>query len=96
MKTGYLYILANKHHTVFYTGVTSDLMQRIYQHKNGDGAKFTKKYNVTKLMFYDEFPTMFEAIAEEKRVKKWHRSWKIELIKSMNPEIKDLWDDIYS
>jgi len=96
MKTGYIYILSNKHRTVFYTGVTSDLMQRIYQHKFLKGSKFTSKYNVHDLMYYDEFPTMYEAIAAEKRIKKWHRAWKLELIRTINPEMKDLWEDMHN
>ncbi|MBO6792638.1 MAG: GIY-YIG nuclease family protein [Balneolaceae bacterium] len=95
MKPGYMYILANKHRTVFYTGVTSALINRIYQHKFEKGSKFTSKYNVHDLMYYTEFPSMYEAIAAEKRVKKWKRAWKIELIKTINPEMKDLWEDIY-
>jgi len=95
-KTGYVYILSNKHRTVFYTGVTSDLLERVNQHRNGNGSAFTKKYNITELLFFDEFPTMYEAISAEKRVKKWRRSWKIDLIKTINPEMKDLWFEIYT
>ena len=95
-KQGYIYILSNKHHTVFYTGVTSDLMTRISQHRKGEGSYFTKKYNVDKLLYYDEFPTMYEAISAEKRVKKWRRVWKVDLIKTINPEMIDLWNEIYS
>ena len=94
-KTGYIYILSNKHRTVFYTGVTSDLLRRVNQHRKGEGSDFTKRYNIYELLFYDEFPTMHEAIAAEKRVKKWKRAWKIDLIKTINQEIKDLWEDIY-
>jgi putative endonuclease len=95
-KPGYIYILSNKHHTVFYTGVTSDLLTRIDQHREGEGSKFTKKYNTTKLLYYDEFPTIYEAICAEKRVKKWRRAWKIDLIKTINPDLLDLWKVIYS
>ncbi|MEQ9309338.1 MAG: GIY-YIG nuclease family protein [Balneolaceae bacterium] len=95
MKSGYVYILANKHRTVFYTGVTSNLLQRIYQHKHEKGSKFTARYNVHELIFYEEFPTMYEAISAEKKLKKWKRAWKLDLIKTINPEMKDLWDDIY-
>lgn len=95
MKSGWIYILSNKRRTVFYTGVTSDLLQRIYQHKFENGSKFTQKYNVHDLLYYEEFPTMYEAINAEKKVKKWKRDWKIDLIKSMNPEFNDLLENIY-
>jgi len=96
MKHGWIYILSNKHRTVFYTGVTSDLLERVNNHRKGEGSHFTKKYNVFELLYFDEFPTIYEAIVAEKRVKKWRRSWKIELIQSINPEMKDLWDEVSS
>lgn len=92
-KTGYLYILSNKHRTVYYTGVTSQLLKRVSDHRSGNGCKFTKKYNIRALMYYEELPAMYEAIQAEKRVKKWKRAWKIELIKTINPEMVDLWDE---
>ena len=93
-KSGYLYILSNKHRTVYYTGVTSQLLIRINDHRNGMGCDFTKKYNIRELLYYEEFPTIYEAIQAEKRVKKWKRAWKIELIKSLNPEMVDLWGEV--
>ena len=93
-KTGYVYILSNKHRTVYYTGVTSQLLKRVNDHRNGDGSEFTKKYNVCQLLYYDEFPTMHKAIQAEKRIKKWKRAWKIELIKSINPKMVDLWAEV--
>jgi len=93
-KSGYVYILSNKHRTVYYTGVTSQLLIRINSHRNGNGCTFTKKYNITELLYYCDFPTMYEAIQAEKRVKKWKRAWKIELIKTINPEMIDLWDEV--
>ena len=95
-KKGFIYILSNKNRTVFYTGVTSNLLRRISEHKDGIGSSFTKRYNVTELLYYCEFQRMYEAIQSEKRVKKWHRSWKIELIKSINPDMIDLWAEISS
>ena len=64
-------------------------------HRNGIGSSFTKKYNVSELLYFEEFPTMYEAISAEKRIKKWKRSWKLELIKVINPSLKDLWPHIY-
>jgi putative endonuclease len=93
-KSGYLYILSNKHRTVYYTGVTSQLLKRIGDHRKGNGCVFTKKYNIGELLYYEDFPTMYEAIQAEKRVKKWKRTWKIDLIKTLNPKMIDLWPDV--
>lgn len=93
-KSGYVYILSNKHRTVYYTGVTSQLLKRVNDHRNGSGCEFTKKYNICELLYYDEFPTMYEAIQAEKKIKKWKRVWKIELVKSINPEMVDLWPEV--
>ena len=94
MKEGYIYILANTQRSVFYTGVTSDLINRIYKHKQGKGSIFTFKYRVHYLMYYEIHQNMYQAIQREKYIKKWKREWKLNLIKTMNPELKDLWDDI--
>jgi len=93
MKSFYVYIMTNKTHTVLYTGVTSSIIHRAYQHKNKLIAGFTKKYNVNKLIYYKEFGTATDAIAEEKRIKGWVRQKKINLINSINPEWRDLSDD---
>jgi len=94
MKPGFVYIMTNKHNTTFYTGVTSGLKERVYSHKTGTGSLFTARYNLTKLVWFDEFPTIREAIEREKQIKKWRRSWKIELIRRFNPEFRDLYDDL--
>lgn len=94
MKEGYVYILSNSKRTVLYTGVTSDLIERVYKHKQGEGCKFSAKYNTYYLMYYEIHQTMYQAITREKQIKKWNREWKINLIKSINPEMKDLWNDI--
>lgn len=86
--------MSNKHHTVFYVGVTSDLNTRVWQHKNGEGSKFTKKYNCDALMYYEFYDAIETAIAREKQLKKWKRAWKVALILKFNPEMKDLSDDI--
>lgn len=92
MKNGYVYILTNKYHTVFYIGVTSDLESRIYDHKNGKGSIFTRKYNLKNLVWFDEFPRIEDAISREKQLKNWKREWKINLIKAQNPEFRDLYE----
>ncbi|RYD86989.1 MAG: GIY-YIG nuclease family protein, partial [Sphingobacteriales bacterium] len=87
-KRGFISILTNTHHTVFYTGVTSNLIQRVHQHFNpveGDGH-FTARYNFSKLVYYQEWPTMFQAISEEKRFKGGSRAAKKKLIETQNPQ----------
>ena len=90
MKGGYIYILSNKNRTTLYIGVTSDLDRRIAEHVEGEGSKFSSKYNLTDLVYFEEFDDISEAIAREKQLKNWKREWKINLIKSLNPELKDL------
>lgn len=94
MKGGYVYIMSNKNHSSFYIGVTSDLKTRIADHKNGVGSKFTSKYNLNELLYYEEFPDIYQAIDREKQLKNWHWQWKINLIKSANPEMNDLYWEI--
>ena len=87
----YVYIMSNKSHTVLYTGVTRNLIRRVYEHKNhADPESFTAKYNVNKLVYYELTDSIETAINREKQLKRWHREWKINLIKEMNPEFKDL------
>lgn len=93
-KGGYIYIVSNKRRTVLYVGVTSDLSQRSWDHKNGEGSQFTKKYACTDLLYYEFYETIEEAIDREKQLKKWKRQWKIDLIKKVNPELKDLYDEV--
>lgn len=94
-KGGYIYITSNKHRTVFYIGVTSNLSARSYEHKHGEGSVFTKKYNCTDLIYYELFSTIDEAISREKQIKNWKRNWKIELVKKLNPEMKDLYEEVH-
>ena len=82
--------MANKYRTTFYIGVTSNLAKRAAEHKQGTGSVFTKKYNVTDLVYYELIRGMKQAIAREKELKRWHREWKINLIKSVNPQMKDV------
>ena len=94
MKSYYVYILSNKNHTVFYTGMTSNLLQRIYDHKDAQIIGFTKKYNCHNLLWFEEFDDPVTAIEYEKRIKKWSRKIKFDIITRMNPEWKDLAEDI--
>ncbi len=94
-KGGSVYILTNVHDQVLYTGVTSNLVNRISEHRAGKYDKsFSSRYNVTKLVYFANFHTIVEAIAEEKRIKGGSRAKKILLIQSINPEWRDLWEDI--
>ncbi|PKQ64540.1 endonuclease [Labilibaculum filiforme] len=90
MKGGYIYILSNKNRTTLYIGVTSDLDRRIAEHVEGEGSKFSSKYNLTDLVYFEEFDDIGDAILREKQLKNWRREWKMNLIKSLNPELKDL------
>ena len=88
---GYIYILTNKNHTVLYTGVTSNLANRMYEHQTGFYKNgFTSRYNVTQLVYYEGFTSIEEAIAREKQIKAGSRQKKLDLINRFNPEWKDL------
>ena len=89
-----VYIMTNAHHTVLYTGVTNDLARRVYEHKNGLGSAFVKKYNVQKLVYYQAGDDVHSVIAREKQIKGGSRKKKIDLISSLNPEWKDLYEEI--
>lgn len=93
-KGGYVYIMSNKYRTVLYIGVTSDLQTRIHEHKEVFGSSFTSKFRCTDLVYYEVFDYIEEAIAREKQLKKWKREWKDELIKKLNPELKNLYDEV--
>jgi len=86
----YIYILASNKNTVIYIGVTSNLLHRIEEHKNGQTESFTHKYNVQKLVYYERTRSINKAITREKQLKNWKRSWKNNLITSFNNEWKDL------
>ena len=89
-KTYAVYILTNYNETTFYIGVTGNLEQRIWQHKNKVVDSFSKKYNLTKLVYYELTENVEAALNREKQLKRWHREWKINLIKQMNPNFDDL------
>ena len=93
-KMSYIYILFNKRNGTLYTGVTSDLVKRVYEHKNKLVDGFTKTYSVDKLGYYECFDNITQAIAREKQIKGGSRKKKIELIESLNPDWEDLYDKI--
>ena len=86
----YVYILTNKNNKVMYVGMTNDLSRRIYEHKNKLIEGFTKKYNVSKLVYFEQTRNVNDAIHREKEIKKWRREKKNKLVETMNPEWKDL------
>ena len=94
MKLPCVYILASKRNGTLYIGVTSNLVQRVWQHKNDLVDGFTRLYGVHRLVWYWTHPTMEAAIIHERRLKKWNRAWKINLIQSSNPTWRDLYPEI--
>ncbi len=91
-----VYIMTNTNNTVLYTGITNNLQRRVLEHKSGTGSGFTKKYNVTKLVYYESGNDVNIAIAREKQIKAGSRKKKIDLINSINPEWKDLFEEYFS
>ncbi len=89
----YVYILVSGFIGTLYTGVTNDLERRVSEHRQQLSSKFTAKHHVHKLVYYEHFPDINAAILREKRIKRWHRPWKIQLIEGMNPAWRDLWLD---
>jgi putative endonuclease len=90
MKVGYTYIMSNAGRTVFYTGVTNSIERRVVEHRSGSGSLFTSKYKCTDLVYYESFWQIAAAIQREKQIKNRPRKWKIDLIRNVNPEMKDL------
>src|SRR5271155_2247533 len=91
-KTYYVYILASKRNGTLYIGVTSDLAKRVYEHRESPMPSFTKKYGVKTLVYYEIFEDVRDAISREKRLKKYKREWKINLIQQNNVEWRDLFE----
>lgn len=89
-----IYILASAKNGTLYIGVTSNLVQRVWQHKNNQVEGFTEKYHVHVLVYYEQHQTIEAAITREKQLKKWNRAWKIKLIEEGNPNWEDLWESI--
>ena len=90
----HVYILASKPNGTLYIGVTNNIARRVREHKQGMVEGFTKKYGVHRLVYWEAFARPQEAIQREKRLKKWNRAWKIQLIESTNPEWKDLYETV--
>ena len=91
MPQGHVYILASKRNGTLYIGVTNDLPARIFAHRSGTGSAITKKYAVTRLVWYETYDMVADAIQRETSLKRWLRKWKLELIEKFNPN----WDDLY-
>lgn len=91
---GYVYILASKPYGTLYIGITSNLIKRVYEHKNNFVEGFTNKYNVHYLVYFEPFERIEDAILREKKLKRWNRVWKIQLIEKFNPNWKDLYSEI--
>lgn len=90
MKQPCVYILASQRNGTLYTGVTSDLIKRVWEHKNDQAEGFTKKYAVHLLVYFEQYEDMNAAITREKQIKKWNRAWKLRLIEEKNPNWNDL------
>lgn len=86
----YVYIMTNKPRGVLYIGVTNNIAKRTYEHRLGQGSKFTKRYHLKKLVYVEVFDYIEDAILREKKLKNWHRDWKFSLIESVNPQWNDL------
>lgn len=93
-KSPCVYILASKRNGTLYVGVTSNLVQRMFQHRENLADGFTKKYGVHLLVWFEQHASMDQAILREKQIKKWRREWKIKLIEEQNPTWRDLWGEI--
>jgi putative endonuclease len=89
-----VYIVCDTRHGTLYTGVTSDLARRIWEHRTGAVAGFTRRYGLKHLVWYELHATMEDAIVREKRIKAWNRGWKVKLIERMNPTWRDLYEDL--
>ena len=94
MKGGWVYIMSNKQDGTLYVGVTSDLIRRVWQHKEGEVEGFTKKHGLKRLVYFEPHDEIENAIKREKRLKHWSRAWKVRLIHETNPHWDDLYDSI--
>ncbi|MEH0072605.1 GIY-YIG nuclease family protein [Pannonibacter sp. Pt2-lr] len=90
----WVYIAASRPYETLYTGVTADLTRRVYEHREGQVEGFTEQYGIKSLVWFQEFATMNEAIAMEKKIKRWQRRWKFDLIEKGNPQWRDLYPDL--
>ena len=94
MRSGWVYIMSNRKHGPLYVGVTSELAQRVFRHREGTGSAFCKRYGLKRLVYCEEHDRIDDAIAREKAMKAWQRAWKVRLIEEANPEWEDLWDHL--
>jgi putative endonuclease len=90
----FVYLLASRRTGTLYVGVTNDLHRRLDEHRSGHGSEFTAKYGVTRLVYFETYGEIDEAISREKQLKGWNRVWKIRLIERSNPDWRDVADDI--
>jgi putative endonuclease len=93
-KSSYVYILASKPYGTLYIGVTSNLVKRAWEHREGVAKGFTKEYGVKRLVWFEIHTEIVQAITREKQIKKWNRDWKVNLIQASNPDWRDLYDEI--
>jgi putative endonuclease len=94
MRSYWLYIQANRPRGTLYVGMTNDLVRRVHEHRQGLVDGFTKEHAVRMLVYFEQHATAITAIQREKNIKHWSRRWKVDLIRSMNPDWRDLWEDI--
>jgi putative endonuclease len=94
MAGGFVYFITNKPNGILYAGVTSDIAKRAYEHREGAVKGFTKRYGLKRLVYYERFDDIRDAIQREKTIKHWPRAWKVRLIHGMNPEWVDLYDTL--
>jgi putative endonuclease len=94
MRGGWIYIMTNRPNGVLYVGVTSSLRHRVFQHREGLIAGFTKRYGLTRLVYYERYEEIRDAIQRERNMKHWPRAWKVRLILAMNPEWRDLYETL--
>ncbi|MFD1063305.1 GIY-YIG nuclease family protein [Winogradskyella litorisediminis] len=90
MKYSFVYIMTNKYRTTFYIGMTTNLSKRITEHAEGTGSLFTKKYNLKDLIYFEKFTDINQAIDRERQLKNWHKDWKLNLIRELNPKLETL------
>ena len=90
----YVYILTSRRNGTLYTGMTDDLVRRVWQHRTGAVPGFTNEYGVKTLVWYEQHETRESALIRERQIKNWNRTWKLQLIEQLNPRWRDLWDDI--
>ena len=94
MPGGYVYIMTNRPDGILYVGVTSDLVRRVFEHRSGFVAGFTKRYGLKRLVYFEQFDDIRDAIQREHNIKHWPRAWKVRQIVAMNPDWNDLYDMI--